>query len=294
MMMMMMTTQVTTEYLQKLDGSVEPQKIHTVPIYEGYALPHAILCAGSTRSLPIVRILSVIIYPSTPHTTVVSTQLLTQRYHCHPGCSTLACVRGGKPEAPMGDMNKAIVEDEVKATLTGIILKNGQSAITLLGDHTHLHINPSDKFIIGGPQVDAGHTGRKVIIDIYIWWLGYVLISIASSKPRQQLVIHTWVVRIFDYRIVNSVMQDFKRKFCSNQLADNQRALRRLRTQYERARRALSSSTQAIRSSRSIHCLTVLTTPALCHVLIPSSSTWTTSAIPWALLEKCMHDDMGK
>jgi len=113
---MMMTTQVTTEYLQKLDGSVKPQKIHTVPIYEGYALPHAILCAGSTRSLPIVRILSVIIYPSTPHTTVVSTQLLTQRYHCHPGCSTLACVRGGKPEAPMGDMNQAIVEDEVKAT----------------------------------------------------------------------------------------------------------------------------------------------------------------------------------
>ena len=38
------------------------------------------------------------------------------------------------------------------------------------GDHTHLHINPSGKFIIGGPQGDAGLTGRKIIIDTYGGW----------------------------------------------------------------------------------------------------------------------------
>jgi S-adenosylmethionine synthetase len=70
----------------------------------------------------------------------------------------------------MEDMNKAIVEDVVKATLKEIILKNGQPAITLFGDHTHLHINPSGKFIIGGPQGDAGLTGRKIIIDTYGGW----------------------------------------------------------------------------------------------------------------------------
>merc|ERR1712169_172627 len=70
----------------------------------------------------------------------------------------------------MEEMNKLIVEHVIKATLREIILKNGQPAITLFGDHTHLHINPSGKFIIGGPQGDAGLTGRKIIIDTYGGW----------------------------------------------------------------------------------------------------------------------------
>merc|ERR1712224_738440 len=35
---------------------------------------------------------------------------------------------------------------------------------------TNMHINPSGKFIIGGPQGDAGLTGRKIIIDTYGGW----------------------------------------------------------------------------------------------------------------------------
>merc|ERR1711943_115624 len=123
-------TQVTVEYLQKADGSVEPQKIHTVVISTQHAEPLKAVrtkeCAGYT---------------------------------------------GPEMTAPsMEDMNKAIVEDVVKATLKEIILKNGQPAITLFGDHTHLHISPSGKFIIGGPQGDAGLTGRKIIIDTYGGW----------------------------------------------------------------------------------------------------------------------------
>merc|ERR1711903_22707 len=67
-------------------------------------------------------------------------------------------------------MNKEIEEKVIKATLKSITLKNGKQAITLYGDHTHLHINPSGKFIIGGPQGDAGLTGRKIIIDTYGGW----------------------------------------------------------------------------------------------------------------------------
>merc|ERR1739846_59738 len=79
----------------------------------------------------------------------------------------------GGPEATapsMEEMNKLIVENVVKKTLEEIKLKNGKSALTLYGDHTHLHINPSGKFIIGGPQGDAGLTGRKIIIDTYGGW----------------------------------------------------------------------------------------------------------------------------
>merc|ERR1711964_723615 len=49
----------------------------------------------------------------------------------------------------------------------------------------------------------------------------------------------------FDNRIVDFCMQDFKRKRRGKDLAGNQRALRRLRTQCERAKRTLSASTQA-------------------------------------------------
>jgi len=49
----------------------------------------------------------------------------------------------------------------------------------------------------------------------------------------------------FDNRILDFCCQDFKRKNRGKDLAGNQRALRRLRTQCERAKRTLSSSTQA-------------------------------------------------
>merc|ERR1711865_877439 len=118
-------TQVTIEYLQKADGSVEPLK--AVRSKE---------CAGYT---------------------------------------------GPEMTAPsMEAMNKAIVEEVIKKTLQEIKLKNGTAAISLFGDDTHtvwgspgathLHINPSGKFIIGGPQGDAGLTGRKIIIDTYGGW----------------------------------------------------------------------------------------------------------------------------
>merc|ERR1711868_28765 len=123
-------TQVTIQYLQKADGSVEPQKIHTVVISTQHAEP---LKATRTKEC--------------------------------------AGYNGPEMTAPsMEDMNKAIVEDVIKETLKEITLKNGSSAISLFGDHTHLHINPSGKFIIGGPQGDAGLTGRKIIIDTYGGW----------------------------------------------------------------------------------------------------------------------------
>jgi len=70
----------------------------------------------------------------------------------------------------MEQMNALIVEKVIKATLAEIKLKNGDPALSLFGKHTHLHINPSGKFIIGGPQGDAGLTGRKIIIDTYGGW----------------------------------------------------------------------------------------------------------------------------
>merc|ERR1712113_1309748 len=123
-------TQVTIEYKQNADGSVEPIKFHTVVISTQHAEP-----SKATR------------------------------------CNEVAGYKGPDATAPsMAEMNKLIVEKVIKKTLEEIKLKNGKAAISLFGDFTHLHINPSGKFIIGGPQGDAGLTGRKIIIDTYGGW----------------------------------------------------------------------------------------------------------------------------
>jgi len=40
----------------------------------------------------------------------------------------------------------------------------------LMDENTIFHLNPSGKFVIGGPHGDAGLTGRKIIIDTYGGW----------------------------------------------------------------------------------------------------------------------------
>ena len=40
----------------------------------------------------------------------------------------------------------------------------------LLKDHTEFFINPTGKFVVGGPEGDAGVTGRKIIVDTYGGW----------------------------------------------------------------------------------------------------------------------------
>jgi len=37
-------------------------------------------------------------------------------------------------------------------------------------ENTIVHINPSDRFVIGGPAADSGLTGRKIIVDTYGGW----------------------------------------------------------------------------------------------------------------------------
>jgi S-adenosylmethionine synthetase len=56
-------------------------------------------------------------------------------------------------------------EAELKAYVKGVIAE--VIPATLLSDETVYHINPTGKFEIGGPDGDAGLTGRKIIVDTY-------------------------------------------------------------------------------------------------------------------------------
>jgi len=80
------------------------------------------------------------VIPQRVHTVVISTQ--------------------HSPDISNDEMRPLLLEKVVKATIPA----------KFLDDKTIFHLQPSGMFTIGGPQGDAGLTGRKIIIDSYGGW----------------------------------------------------------------------------------------------------------------------------
>jgi S-adenosylmethionine synthetase len=59
-----------------------------------------------------------------------------------------------------------IKKDIVSILIPRIIAKYPAHA-PLFNDAIKYHINPTGKFVIGGPHGDTGLTGRKIIVDTY-------------------------------------------------------------------------------------------------------------------------------
>ncbi len=59
-----------------------------------------------------------------------------------------------------------IKKDIIEILIPRVIAKNEQYA-HLFNDNIKYHINPTGKFVIGGPHGDTGLTGRKIIVDTY-------------------------------------------------------------------------------------------------------------------------------
>ncbi|KAL3480211.1 S-adenosylmethionine synthetase [Aspergillus californicus] len=62
-----------------------------------------------------------------------------------------------------------VTTEELRAVIKEKIIRKVIPA-ELLDDRTVYHIQPSGRFVIGGPQGDAGLTGRKIIVDTYGGW----------------------------------------------------------------------------------------------------------------------------
>jgi S-adenosylmethionine synthetase len=56
--------------------------------------------------------------------------------------------------------------DEIHAAIKEHVIRPVVRA-DLLDENTKFHINPTGRFVIGGPQGDCGLTGRKIIVDTY-------------------------------------------------------------------------------------------------------------------------------
>ena len=61
------------------------------------------------------------------------------------------------PEVSLKDLREAVIEEIIKPELPASLIK---------GEINYL-INPTGRFVIGGPQGDCGLTGRKIIVDTY-------------------------------------------------------------------------------------------------------------------------------
>ena len=61
------------------------------------------------------------------------------------------------PDISQADLREAVMEEIIKPVLPANWLHAG----------TQYHINPTGKFVIGGPVGDCGLTGRKIIVDTY-------------------------------------------------------------------------------------------------------------------------------
>lgn len=59
------------------------------------------------------------------------------------------------------------IEDDVKNILMPRVLANLPADVQALYNPKYLHVNPTGKFVIGGPHGDTGLTGRKIIVDTY-------------------------------------------------------------------------------------------------------------------------------
>ena len=63
--------------------------------------------------------------------------------------------------------DEGISYDDIKRTIIDRIIKPILEPTGLLDDKTKYYINPTGRFVIGGPYGDTGLTGRKIIVDTY-------------------------------------------------------------------------------------------------------------------------------
>jgi S-adenosylmethionine synthetase len=61
------------------------------------------------------------------------------------------------PDVSYDQLRKDVIDEILRPALPG----------DLLDDDTIFHVNPTGRFVVGGPLGDAGLTGRKIIVDTY-------------------------------------------------------------------------------------------------------------------------------
>jgi S-adenosylmethionine synthetase len=67
-------------------------------------------------------------------------------------------------EEMLAQIRKDVIEILMPRVIAGI---HSEKVLALFNDAITYHVNPTGKFVIGGPHGDTGLTGRKIIVDTY-------------------------------------------------------------------------------------------------------------------------------
>ena len=62
--------------------------------------------------------------------------------------------------------DEAVTLDTIRGDITEKLIRPTVPG-ALLDEHTKIYVNPTGRFVVGGPQGDSGLTGRKIIVDTY-------------------------------------------------------------------------------------------------------------------------------
>ncbi len=64
---------------------------------------------------------------------------------------------------------ESVSQDDLREYIISEVIKNSIPE-SLLSSETKYHVNPTGRFVVGGPHGDTGLTGRKIIVDTYGGW----------------------------------------------------------------------------------------------------------------------------
>ncbi len=80
-----------------------------------------------------------------------------------------------EPDVTIKDLRDALIEYVIKPVIPDNYLKND----------TKILVNPTGRFVLGGPSADTGLTGRKIIVDTYGGWIPHGGGAFSGKDPTK-------------------------------------------------------------------------------------------------------------
>ena len=102
------------------------------------------------------------------------------------------------PDIAIGDLREAVIETVIKPNLPS----------RLLDKDTKFYVNPTGRFVIGGPVGDSGLTGRKIIVDTYGGYASHGGGAFSGKDPTKVDRSAAYMARYIAKNIVASGLAD--------------------------------------------------------------------------------------